>query len=412
MTEFTELTPLAAARERLLDLVDPVARTETVPLEAADGRVAAETVTAERAIPHYERVAMDGYALRAGDTTSASSRTPVRFEVGDRVEHDTAVAVDTGEVVPEGADAVLPIEDTQSVDDGRLVVDSVPPGANVAPVGEDVAVGDSVVDAGERLTPAHLGLLRGVGVEEVPVYERPEIALLPTGEELVPSDPAPGEIVETNSLVVGRYVERWNGTARRREPTIDDTNALCDSLEGNTDADVVVTMGGTSVGERDVVPATVDAIGEMLVHGVGFRPGHPVGIGVIDGTPVLTLPGYPVGCLVAANLLLRPALATAGHLSPRAPPTTVATLERKIASDLGTRTYARVALDEADTVDDRMPTDTDAGDGTSTATPIRARGSGVLSSVSEADGWVVVAESSEGIPAGETVAVEHWEAQL
>jgi len=400
MSEFTELTPVETARTRLLDRLSRIERTESLSLAAADGRIAAVGITAERAIPHYERAAMDGYAVRAGDTTAASGRAPVEFSAAEAVGASTAVAVHTGSEMPAAADAVVPIEATKPTggDGAILVTDSVPPGENVSPVGEDVAVGDVVVDAGERLTPAHLGLLRGVGVESVSVFERPSVAIIPTGDELVASDPAPGEIVETNSLVIGRAVERWGGHGEPHAPVIDDREELTAAIEG-ADADLVVTLGGTSVGERDVVPATVDAIGEMAVHGVGFRPGHPVGFGTVEERPVLTLPGYPVGCLVAAMLFLRPAIAHAGHRPERAPPTTEATLDRKIASELGVRTYARVALER----DDADP------DGTPTATPVRSRGSGVLSSVADADGWVVVSESAEGIPAGDLVSVEHWE---
>lgn len=407
MSEFASLTPLAEARSRLLDHVDPIDRTETLALEDADGRVAAETVAAQRAIPHYERVAMDGYAVRAADTTTAGERTPVTLDVADVVVPDAAVAVDTGQAVPAGADAVVPVEATADVANGVRVTASVPDGDNVAPVGEDVAVGEAVVDRNGRIAPAHLGLLRGVGVESVPVHERPTVALVPTGEELVATEPGPGEIVETNSLVVGRYVDRWDGEPERREPVTDDRDALEGALRGASDADLVVTLGGTSVGERDRVPTAVDAVGDLLVHGVGFRPGHPVGVGLAAGTPVLTLPGYPVGCLVAAHLLLRPAVATAGHRPITEPPTTEAVLDRKIASDLGSRTYARVALERGGGGDDGN--DDGEDDELPTATPIMAKGSGVLSSVADADGWVVVVENAEGVPADATVAVEHWE---
>ncbi|MEF8856216.1 MAG: molybdopterin-binding protein, partial [Haloplanus sp.] len=159
--------------------------------------------------------------------------------------------------------------------------------------------------------------------------------------------------------------------------------------------DVVVTTGGSSVGERDYTPEVVDDIGEVLVHGVALKPGHPVALGVVEGTPVIMLPGYPVACIINAVQFLRPVLKTAGSMPVPSHPTVEAELERKISSEPGTRTFARVRLREED--------------GQRLAEPTRASGAGVLSSVALADGWVVVPEDREGYDAGETVAVEDWE---
>ena len=231
-------------------------------------------------------------------------------------------------------------------------------------------------------------------MREVSVYERPTVGVIPTGEELVQLDPDPGEVVETNGLTVSRYAERWGGRATYRDVVTDDHAALRAAIERDTTKDLVVTAGGSSVGERDLLPEVVEEIGELLVHGVGVKPGHPVGFGVVNDTPILLLPGYPVSCIVNAVQLLRPALKHAGRF-PRDPlPTTTARLDRKVRSDVGTRTFARVELRE--------------GGGEQVAMPTRTSGAGALSSVALADGWVVVPEEREGIPADETVAVEHW----
>ncbi|WP_226011341.1 gephyrin-like molybdotransferase Glp [Halomicrobium salinisoli] len=392
MSEFTDYAPVADAQAAVRDLVGPVTETERLPLADADGRVLAEEIAAPRAVPHYERAAMDGYALRAEDVVDASDRSPVRLTVGDDVGAGRAVRVDTGEPVPDGADSVLVVEATERVGDELTAFESVAPGENVAPVGEDVEVGAALFAAGHRLRPADLGLLQAVGVDAVEVYRRPEVTLLPTGEELVASDPDPGQVVATNGLTVSRYVERWGGDTTVADIVPDEDDALAAALsEAVAEADVVATLGGTAVGERDRVPGVVGDLGEIRFHGVGLRPGHPVGAAAVDGTPVVMLPGYPVGCLVGGMALLRPAVVAAGRLPETDPPTTEAELTRKIASEPGMRTYARVAVEG------------------NTATPTRSRGSGVLSSVTEADGWVVVPESVEGIPAGETVPVEHWD---
>jgi molybdopterin molybdotransferase len=163
---------------------------------------------------------------------------------------------------------------------------------------------------------------------------------------------------------------------------------------------VIVLTGGSSVGERDYTPEVVDELGEVLVHGVALKPGHPVALGVVEDTPVLMLPGYPVACIINAVQFLRPVLKHVGHLPDEPQPTTEATLARKITSEPGTRTFVRVRVEE---------TENEEGEAERTATPTRASGSGVLSSVALADGWVVVPEGREGIAAGETVAVEDWE---
>ncbi|MDS0283723.1 gephyrin-like molybdotransferase Glp [Haloarcula onubensis] len=392
---FEEFTRTAAARERLLAAVTPTERTERVALRAADDRVVATTVDADRPVPHYERAAMDGYAVRASDTFGATERSPASLRVAETVRAGTATRVHTGSELPEGADAVVMVEATDRTGDELTVFEAVPEGGNVGPVGEDVAAGQELFEPGHVLRPSDLGLLKAVGLESVDVYGRPRVSVVPTGEELVQSDPEPGEIIETNGQTVTQYVERWGGEATYRDIVTDDADALRAAIERDLDHDIVVTTGGSSVGERDIVPEVVGELGEVFVHGVALKPGHPVALGVVEETPVLMLPGYPVACIVNAVQFLRPALAAAGRREARALPTTEARLARKIASEPGVRTFARVALETGDEP---------------TATPTRTKGAGVLSSVALSDGWVVVPEEREGYAEGATVAVEEWEA--
>ncbi|MFC7233881.1 gephyrin-like molybdotransferase Glp [Halosegnis marinus] len=395
---FKEVTRVDAARERLLGAVTPVEGTTTRPLAAADGRVLAEPVTAERAVPHYARAAMDGFAVRAEDTFGASGRSPAVLrerERGESVGPNEATPVHTGSELPDGADAVVMVEETDRFAGEVEVSAAVGEGENVAPVGEDVADGQPLYEAGHRLRPSDLGLLKSVGVHEAECYDRPSVGVIPTGEELVQGDPDPGEVVETNGLTVSALVERWGGRAEYRDVVTDDEAALRAAIQRDLTKDLVVTTGGSSVGERDLIPEVVDDLGELLVHGVALKPGHPCALGVVEDTPVLMLPGYPVACIVNAAQFLRPALKAAGRMPDEPFPTTAARLTRKIASAPGERTFARVRLSEAD--------------GETVATPTRASGSGVLSSVALADGWVVVADDAEGIAEGETVAVQNWE---
>jgi molybdopterin molybdotransferase len=357
-------------------------------------------VEAQRAVPHYDRAAMDGYAVRARDTFDASDRSPVTLGVAsERVESGAAVPVHTGSELPPGADSVVMVEATEERDDELLVYDALAVGENVSPAGEDVDHGDPLFAAGHELRPSDLALLRATGTETVAVVDRPRVSVLPTGEELVPAgvEPDPGEIVETNGLHVSTLVDRWGGESTYRDVVTDNEAALRAAIEGDTDHDIVVTTGGSSVGERDLVADVVDDVGDLLVHGVAISPGHPVGFGVVDGTVVLLLPGYPVSCLVNAVQFLRPAIAWVSGTDPHPQPSVRGRLTEKLRSEPGERTFARVGVDD------------ESGDDLSAVEPIRTSGAGVLSSVTTADGWVEIPEPREGIPAGETVTVQEWE---
>ncbi|SFR46727.1 molybdopterin molybdotransferase MoeA [Halorubrum sodomense] len=412
---FKRRTRVADARATLLDAASPHDRTESVPVESADGRVVAEPIDAPAPVPGYDRAAMDGYAVRASDTFAAGDRSPAVLAAkpaeADAVAPGEAARVHTGSAVPEGADAVVMIEQVEAVGDEVEVFDAVATGENVGEAGEDVADGQRLYESGHVLRPSDLGLLRSVGLDRIRVREPPEVAVIPTGEELVESDPGPGEVIETNGLTVSRLVERWGGEARYRDVVTDDPDALREAVAADLDADVVVTTGGSSVGERDLIPEVVDGLGEVLVHGVALKPGHPVCLGRAEGTPVVSLPGYPVACIVNAAQFLRPAMKRAGGTDAEPFPTRRATLSRKVASEPGVRTFARVSLSESD----EGGNSTETGDGDAdddalpTATPTRASGSGILSSVALADGWVVVPEPREGLDAGDPVDVELWE---
>ncbi len=372
---------------------------ERASLEEAVGRIAATDVEAERPVPHYDRAAMDGYAVRAEDTHGASERSPARLDAVDEgVDDGEAVYVHTGSAVPEGADGVVRIEDTDELEGTVEVSNAVSEGENVAYAGEDVSTGETVVSEGARLRPSRLGLLRSVGIETVEVREKPLVAVVPTGDEVVASgtDPAPGEVVGTNGPMVAEYVERWGGEPSLCDVVPDDEDALHEAVLGAAETAVMVaTTGGSSVGERDLLPDVVEDLGEVLVHGVAVKPGHPVGVGVVEGTPVVMLPGYPVSCVVNSFEFVRRGIEESLGAEERREPGVRCVLEEKIHSEVGSRTYTRVEIE--DTEERR-------------ARPVRTKGAGVLSSVADADGFVVTPESREGYAEGEEVDVLLWEA--
>lgn len=396
---FTDITQLADAQDRLSAVCSAHTRTDRRPPVDAVGHVLADEVRARRSVPHHDRVAVDGYAVRARDTFEATDRSPVRLERGEtRVEAGRAVRVDTGSAVPEGAEAVVALEQTEQRDGTVLVYDAVPAGANVAATGADVTAAQTLFDAGYRLRPSDAALVRATGRESVVVREPPRASVVPTGGALVAPgvDPDPGEAVETDGPLVSALVSRWGGTPTPQDTVTDDADALAAAIQADVAHDIVVTTGGSSVGDQDFLPAVVSDIGDLLVHGVGIDPGHSAGFGVVEGTPVVLLPGHPVACLVAAVQLLRPALAWLAGTEAQPVPTVRARLDQKLPSAPGERTFARVRLDEGSTAD-------------AVAHPVRTSGAGAMSSVALADGWLEVPEPREGIPAGETVAVQRWE---
>jgi molybdopterin molybdotransferase len=398
---FKTRTRVDDARERLLAACEPHGRTERVGISRADGRTLAEGVTAPNPVPGYDRAAMDGWAVRAADTFGASDRSPTVLSVAGEAESDAAVGpteavrVHTGSALPEGADAVVMIERTERLGSEVEVFDAVTEGENVGDAGEDVEAGQALYEPGHALRPSDIGLLKSVGLARVRTYEPPTVGVIPTGEELVQSDPGPGEVIETNGLTVSTLAARWGAVPTYRDVVTDDFDALRAAIQRDLTKDVVVTTGGSSVGERDLLPEVIDELGEVLVHGVALKPGHPVALGVVEETPVVSLPGYPVACIINAVQFLRPLLKHVGGMACPPHPTTDARLARKVSSEPGTRTFARVELREED--------------GDRVAAPVRTSGSGILSSVALADGWVVVPESQEGIAEGERVAVEDWE---
>ncbi|MGQ0534855.1 MAG: molybdopterin molybdotransferase MoeA [Methanobacteriota archaeon] len=394
---FPETVTVAEALRRLAAVVPAIARTEPIALAAADGRVLAAPLTAPRDVPHHRRAAMDGFAVRAKDTFGAGADAPRTLAIGPAPAAGVALPVHTGSPVPQGFDAVVLVEDTERRGETVRVLRAVPEGANVAEAGEDVRRGERLFSAGHRLRPSDLGLAKTLGFGTVEVYARPRVAVLPTGEELVEDrEPGLGEVLESNGFTLALSVARWGGDAAVEVVATDEPDRLEAALASARTADLVVTSGGSSVGERDRLPEVVAKMGRLLFHGVSLRPGHPVGAGVLSGgPPVLLLPGYPTACIVTAHLLLRPMVARLARL-PETPPRTVpARLSRKVRSEVGIRQVVRVRLEGPP--EDRV------------AEPTRTAGAGVLSRVTRADGFVVIPENVEGLDEGTVVEVEFWE---
>lgn len=434
MSVYLHDIPLAEALQRLGEALEAaglggILGTEEIQLDvAATGRVLAEAVFARLSSPHYPASAMDGYAVRSEDTAGALPSTPVELKVATDQLRENAHShvyeenqaytcyLDTGDPLPDWADAVIPIEQVESLvtaGDGfspapdprqphiiRLRA-AVTPWSHIRPVGEDFVATQFVLPAGQVLRPVDLGALAASGHDRVLVARKPRVAILPTGSELVPLGTAvkPGDILEFNSLVLAAQVEGWGGEATRLAITPDNFNLLCARVrEAACTHDLVLINAGSSAGSEDFSARVVSELGKLLVHGVAVRPGHPVILGMLlpertgceRPVPVIGVPGYPVSAALTGEIFIEGLLARWLDRSPFEPVIVTARLTRKVTSPGGDDDYLRVAVGR---VGEQL-----------LAAPL-ARGSGVISSLVRADGIAILPSGSQGLPAGADLQV-------
>lgn len=372
---------------------------ESVPLADVVGRVLGEDVRAAAPVPSFARSAMDGYALRGEDSFGASDYDPIAFDVigialpgrafAGRVTKGSAVRIMTGAPLPEGADAVVMAEQTNERDGRVFVREPVAPHKNVGAVGEDVKAGEVVLRAGRRLRAQDAGLLAAIGVATARCVRRPRVALIVTGDELLPAGSVPSGhcIVDSNSVVLRALVARDGGVVLPFEILPDRAERIREAL-ASAGADVVLVSGGSSVGQEDHAPRLVAELGSLDFHGVAMRPSSPAGVGRIQSRWVFLLPGNPVSCLCAYEFFAGPTIRALGGRSRAWPHRRLRVpLARKISSQVGRVDYVRVALEDGKAV------------------PLATSGASILSSTVRADGCVLVARSLEGMPEGAEVEV-------
>jgi molybdopterin molybdotransferase len=391
--------PLDEALALVLESASPITRSERVRLEQADGRVAAAAVHAPADVPPFDRAAMDGYAVVAGDTFGAGRYEPrvlrriERVFTGQvptkRVASGECIEIATGAPMPDGADAVVMVEETERVGEEIRVMTPVYPGQHVGRRGADIPAGRSVVEPGTLVNPSRVGALAACGVIELEVYGRPRVAILSTGNEIVePGHPlAPGQIYDVNRFTLAAVISRHGGAAVP-QPTAPDTLAdLTAAVEAALAEDIVVFSGGSSVGERDLILDVLQRKGEVLFHGIAVKPGKPTVFGRISGTPVLGMPGYPTSCLSNAYMLLVPVLRRLAHLPAFTPRSVPARLARRIVSTTGRHQFYTVRLEDG------------------VAHPA-FKASGDITSMSQADGYVEIPAQTDIVEAGEIVDVK------
>ena len=390
----------------LLDCVTPITRQERIGLLEATGRVLAEPIVASMSVPPFPRAAMDGYAVIAEDTFGAGNFTPVRLtlvevihaaDIAEReVTRGTCIQVATGSPIPKGVDAVVQVEDTElEGDSGQAekvkIYKPVYPRQNVSPQGEDIQAGREVLSAGTRLDPSKIGVLAALGITQVPVFAKPTVAVIPSGNEIVsPGDPLePGKVYDINSYTLAALIQERGGIPRLfpiMKDTLEDVRrTLCEALA----CDLTVLSGGSSVGERDVMVEAVESLGEVKFHGIAVKPGKPTLCGVIQGKLILGMPGYPTSCLTNGYGLLVPVLRKLARLPESRTSGVQLPMSRRYTSTIGRHQYLPVRVEGGEVVP-------------------AFKESGAITSMADAEGYIEIPANVDLVEKGEPVLVKFF----
>jgi len=395
---FGALLSFEEAKRVIDDNIKPIARVETINIDDASGRVLAEDIVATLSIPPFDRAAMDGYAVKAKDTFNSSQLNPKvlnligELQAGEvpvkTVNAGQCIQIATGAVMPKGGDAVVMVEDTE-VENGRVkVFKSVYPKANMAQKGEDIKKGERVLRHGFVLDPGKIGVFASQGINQIKVYEKPKVAILPTGEEVVEVGKRlkPGQVYDINSHTITSVVKANGGIPFRVGIAADDIERIKSTIAEALKSDLVVISGGSSVGERDLLIDVLQGWGEILFHGIQVKPGKPTIFAMIQGKPLMGMPGYPTSCLINTYLFLLPAIRKMAHLPTRIGETVEARLSRRVPGSVGRRQFLTVKIEGSEAV------------------PV-FKESGAITSIAEADGYIEIAENIDLLEKGEPVTV-------
>jgi molybdopterin molybdotransferase len=405
---FKEATRIEEARRIFYEALQTVSLpSETISVQGSLNRILAEDVGADASVPAFEKSAMDGYAVVAEDTFGSSQTNPSLLKlVGESkigelptktLRKGETIAIATGAPVPQGANAVVMVENTKRLDTGDVeMYAAVAPGENISHIGEDVKQGTVVLERGRKLKPPDLGLLVALGRGTVSVVRKPKVAILSTGNEVSESGPVTsGRIVDVNRPVLMAMVEECGGVPLDLGIAKDDAEEISKKLKrGLASADLVLVTAGTSVGKGDLVPDVINALGKpgMLVHGIAMRPSLPTGLAVVNGKPIVSLPGLPVSAMIAFSTFVQPLILRMLGTEQDPQPKIRARATKRIVGVPGFRTFIRVLVREKE--------------GKLFVEPLRAPGSGILTTLTRANGMVVVPENVEGYDEGAEVEVQ------
>ena len=399
MKPIKETIPLEEARQLIAEACRPIERTERVRLVDANGRAAAADVRSTRDVPPFSRAGMDGFAVRAEDTFGASRYEPKTLRVVDKVytgqvptssvEPGTAIEIATGAPMPQGADAVVMVEETEKAGEDVRVLTPVYPRQNVGKQGADIVVGQTVIARGDVLNPSRIGAIAALGVGDVEVFAKPTVAILSTGNEI--ADPGrelqPGQIYDINKFTLSTIIQEHGGVPMPFSTAQDTIEALERAIDACAQCDVLVFSGGSSVGERDLILDVIGRKGEIVFHGIAVKPGKPTVFGTINGKPMFGMPGYPTSCLSNAYMLLVPALRSMARLQPRHTATVTLPLGQRIVSTTGRHQFYTVRIVDGQA----MPA---------------FKASGDITSMSQADGYIEIPAQTDIVEKGEVVEIK------
>ena len=402
MRPFKKLLSRVEATDIILESVQRVDRIETIPIEGASGRVLSGDIVAGFNVPPFDRSSMDGYGVKAEDTYGASNFNPIKLKLmgvqhaGEKfsgvIGKGECVQVATGSPVPDGCDSVVMVEYTKTDVNSVEVYKPVYPRANISPEGEDIIKGDLVLKSGEVLTPAKVGVLAALNQETVTVLVKPSIAVFSTGSEIRPlgSELQPGQIYDINSYTVSS-VAKANGCNPQRMGIVEDSKeAIVKAIKKATVQDIAVFSGGSSVGVRDLFADVVEEMGEIYFHGVQVKPGKPTLFGVVEGTHIFGMPGYPTSCLSNSYIFLAPALRKLAGLSEESQRRVNAKMGMRYVSGSGREQFLTVRLEDG------------------VAHPVFKK-SGAITSMADADGYIVLPVNLDVFEEGEEVIVTRLE---
>jgi len=402
MSPFKLLISREKALETILSTVKPIERTEKIRIEDAGGRILATDIKAQSDVPPFDRAAMDGYAVKAEDTFNASTFNPVRLKIAGvlhagestdtPVKRGECIRIATGCPIPPGADAVVMMEFTEEEGDFVSIFRAVHPGANIAKRGEDIKKGEVILKKGDFLTPAKIGVLASLGYREISVYQKPRVAVIPTGSEIceIGSPLREGQIYDVNSYTLTSVLLE-NGAAVTRAPIVPDVvDEIRSAVTRYMDHDLIVFSGGSSVGEKDMLVRVVEELGELLFHGVQIKPGKPTLFGLVNETPIFGMPGYPTSCLSNAYIFLVPAIRKMARLPPKHPRTVKVKMGARIVSASGREQFLTVKIEK------------------DVAYPV-FKASGDITSLADADGYIILPVNLDVVEKGEEVTVTLFE---
>ena len=370
-----------------------------IPIKEALNRVLSSDIIVNQDLPRFDKSAVDGYALLAEDTIGASQFKSITLNLTTtkKISTKQAIQVWTGNPIPEGADSVVMMENTKKHNSQLEIYTQLPKWANVSKKGEDVKTGEIGLKSGTRLKPHHLALIAALGYTSIKVTKKPRIAVLATGNELVDSGGfiSNGKIFESNRITISGLCKELDSEPIDLGIAKDDINDLSEKISlGLKKCDALITTGGTSVGQFDLLPEVINNMGNpgVIVHGMALRPAMPTGLAVVKGKPILILSGNPVAAMIGFEVFMRPLISKMLGLNSDKRQTINGIMNRKVATRLGRKTYLRVRVLRKNKK--------------FFVEPISTRGSSILSSMTKANGFVVVPSNREGIRKGELVSVQ------